>query len=246
MYSSEELLHAVDLAMIQDLDGAKAIFEGIDDPLAGRLLLFIQDLEQRKTARRSAFASLRHEIGNALSIAQANLEGIIDGVLTPDPERLAGIQEALNAAGKLLDKMKHVPERALSTRIEIETFDIYSLVAMQYATVVGPASAKDVRMVFEPALHPNTPVGQYRGDVSRIAQIVRNVFATTIRYTRPGGTIRITCDAAGAILNISVSDSSLGVTADLLRSLGPEVRMLSQQPNGVTFAVDLPAVPMPA
>ncbi|HEY5257919.1 MAG TPA: hypothetical protein VIJ12_06005 [Candidatus Baltobacteraceae bacterium] len=51
-------------------------------------------------------AALRHDIGNALAIAQANLEGIIDGVLDPTPERLANIRESLAAAGARLNDLR--------------------------------------------------------------------------------------------------------------------------------------------
>jgi hypothetical protein len=51
-------------------------------------------------------AALRHDIGNALAIAQANLEGIIDGVLDPAPERLASIRESLAAAGARLNDLR--------------------------------------------------------------------------------------------------------------------------------------------
>jgi len=50
-------------------------------------------------------AELRHDIGNALSIAQANLEAIIDGVLEPTPERLGTIRDSLATAGDRLKEL---------------------------------------------------------------------------------------------------------------------------------------------
>lgn len=47
-------------------------------------------------------AELRHEIGNALSIAQANLEGMLDGIVEPSLERLEGIRDALVTASQRL------------------------------------------------------------------------------------------------------------------------------------------------
>lgn len=50
---------------------------------------------------------LRHEIGNLLTVAQANLEGMIDGVVEPTLDRLESIRDAL-AAG-----VEHLKELSL-------------------------------------------------------------------------------------------------------------------------------------
>jgi hypothetical protein len=49
---------------------------------------------------------LRHELGNALAIAIANVEGMVDGVVTPTVDRLEGVAEALRGAMRLLDRMR--------------------------------------------------------------------------------------------------------------------------------------------
>jgi hypothetical protein len=51
-------------------------------------------------------AELRHDIGNALSIAQANIEAIIDGVFDPTPDRLGTIRDSLAAAGDRLKDLR--------------------------------------------------------------------------------------------------------------------------------------------
>jgi len=50
-------------------------------------------------------AELRHEIGNALSIAQANLEGMLDGIVEPSLERLEGIRDAIATASERLKEL---------------------------------------------------------------------------------------------------------------------------------------------
>jgi len=67
---------------------------------------FSTDLEKDERERREAHAHLRHEIGNLLSIAQASIEGIADGVVTATPERLRSIREALVLAGDALNAFR--------------------------------------------------------------------------------------------------------------------------------------------
>jgi hypothetical protein len=55
---------------------------------------------------------LRHEIGNQLAIALANVEGIIDGLVPPTVGRLEAVAEALRRARELLEQLRDgAPER---------------------------------------------------------------------------------------------------------------------------------------
>jgi hypothetical protein len=47
----------------------------------------------------------RHELGNALGIVLANLEGMIDGLVTPTNERLEAIADAVRRSQALLNRM---------------------------------------------------------------------------------------------------------------------------------------------
>lgn len=55
---------------------------------------------QPTQAERSAQA--RHDVGNALSVAQALLEAMIDGVLETTPERLVVVRDSIAVAGARL------------------------------------------------------------------------------------------------------------------------------------------------
>jgi hypothetical protein len=44
---------------------------------------------------------VRHELGNLLAIALANVEGMIDGLVEPTPSRLEAVADALRRASKL-------------------------------------------------------------------------------------------------------------------------------------------------
>jgi hypothetical protein len=47
---------------------------------------------------------LRHELGNLLSVALANVEGMIDGIVPPTPQRLDSVAQALREACKLVEQ----------------------------------------------------------------------------------------------------------------------------------------------
>ncbi len=53
-------------------------------------------MEGRETAR--------HELGNLLAVALANVEGMVDGLVAATPERLEAVAEALRGARDVLQR----------------------------------------------------------------------------------------------------------------------------------------------
>ena len=45
---------------------------------------------------------LRHELGNLLAVALANVEGMVDGLVSPTPDRLEAVADALRRSRDLL------------------------------------------------------------------------------------------------------------------------------------------------
>ncbi len=86
----ENILRALDLCTLKDWEGARRSLEGLSDPASCSLATLIKRQQQA-----------RHELGNALSIAQVILEAMLDGVLEVTPERLRALLDSLHAAGNV-------------------------------------------------------------------------------------------------------------------------------------------------
>jgi len=65
----------------------------------------MSDDERTRTA-----AEIRHEIANAVSIVQANLEGMLDGVLEPTPDRLEALHQTLSGITVALERWRRGPQ----------------------------------------------------------------------------------------------------------------------------------------
>ena len=77
-----------------------------DEPLAAQLGSYFKEQERRDTERAAATYRARHDLGNSLSIAQASIEAMLDGVVEISEERLQRVREILSAASVLLDQMQ--------------------------------------------------------------------------------------------------------------------------------------------
>jgi hypothetical protein len=100
------LLRILDRMLARDWETACLELGCDGDPVANLLhaLLTRRQREDREVQRIAD--GIQHEMGNALAIAIANLEGMIDGVLPSETERFEDVRDALQSIASLLDRWK--------------------------------------------------------------------------------------------------------------------------------------------
>ncbi|HZZ64680.1 MAG TPA: hypothetical protein VFE17_04215 [Candidatus Baltobacteraceae bacterium] len=244
----ERLLHALDLAILGDWDSGKRVLEDADDPVVARLVALMTEEQRREKERADRIVLARHELGNALSVAQANVEGMVDGVLEPTPERLASIRDALQSCGAfLMDLRKEVPRG--NERDELPApFNICELLSHQAQLVSTVAQAKRV-LVVSSVCEVSGPACIYVGDRAAVAQTVRDVLLTAVRLTPPGGEIRAGFAHPRGELLLSISEPPDGEAAlpvaatfvHLLGTLGGQTRAVDYDGRS-SFFITLPAL----
>jgi signal transduction histidine kinase len=249
MREQERLLHALDLAMLGDWDGAKRSLEELDDPIVPRLNALMTEQQHRERQRAEAQAVARHELGNALSIAQANIEGMIDGVLEPSADRLTGIRDALYTCGVLLEDLKRHSRRRHDVARRVEVFDVRELVRSQVVFVTALAESKNVRVECGACEKVPELKAPYRGDPERIGHLVRNVLLNAVRYTPPGGQIAIDSVRPDGEVRLSVKyvspnvekhEIGFSLMSKLLEAMGGDALVANEGTDGATFSLRLP------
>ncbi len=270
------ILHAIDLACMREWSEAKALLEGLDDPISNRLFMLICELEATEQLALHQRSLVRHEVGNALTIAQANVEGIMDGLLASTPARLEGIRASLASASSIIEQLRRLPDAERPDDvIRIDTFSICSLIGAHASAIAGLAEAKGVRVAYESCNQRYDACEEFRGDASGVGQILRNVLINAVRYTPPGGIVEISCDREGSDIRLVVRDSGegiapedvphvfeegfrgknarressglgLGVVKKLADGFGGNARVVEDDRHGATFVITLPTTPLPA
>jgi signal transduction histidine kinase len=236
--------------MLGDWDAAKRSLEDVDDPIVPRLTALFTDQQRRERERAEVQAIARHELGNAISIAQANMEALVDGVLEPTPDRLASIRDAMIACGHLLQDLKKQSRPVRDNAVHIAVFDLCDLIASQVGLVGSIAQAKSVAVEFESCRRVAGAVREFRGDPDRVALIIRDVLLGAIRYTPPGGRIEISCARPNGEVELSISTGlthngeTLGfsLASKLLEVIGSQAAIHAEHPHHTTFALRLPVL----
>lgn len=236
--------------MLGDWDGAKRSLRDVDDPIVPRLAALLTEQQRRERERAEMQAVARHELANAISIAQANMEALVDGVLEPTPERLASIRDAMITCGMLLEDFKKQARHGWETRARSAVFDACELISSQVDLVRGIAESKNVRVRYETcAAHAVSPK-TYHGDPDRVALVVRDVLLGAVRFTPPGGRIGITCPGSNGEIELRVSGDpandgerlGFSLASKFLEALGGHASIVTDDPGTTTFILRIPAV----
>jgi len=169
-------------------------------------------LQSTAVQRRSFLADVTHELRTPLTVIQGTLEGLIDGVYPADSERLTGILEETHLLARLIDDLRTLAlAESGALTLRREPVDLAALAAETTGWLRARADAGGVR--FRTDLAPNLPPVSL--DPARLREVLENLLANALRYTPPGGEVRVRCapaDAAGgAWVTLAVEDTGAGI-----------------------------------
>lgn len=167
-------------------------------------------LENNRLARSQWIADISHELRTPLSILRGKIEALQDGVYQPTAEVFQGLHREVMQLGMLVD--------------DLYQLSLSDLGAMSYRRVeVQPCWALEQAIAtLEPELALNRLTltievdidgeASLFGDNERLKQLFTNLLANSIRYTDPGGSIRIVVRREKEQLVYTFEDSAPGVS----------------------------------
>jgi two-component system OmpR family sensor kinase/two-component system sensor histidine kinase BaeS len=160
--------------------------------------------------RRNLVADIAHEVRTPLAIIRGNVEGILDNVYAPDPERLAPILEEVEVITRLIDDLQTLSSaEAGMLRLHPESLDVGILV-------------EDVARAFEPqaagkgvAIRVDVQrVAPVTADGARVRQVIENLLTNALRHTPAGGSIHVRLCAGRHGLEVQVVDTGSGIAPE--------------------------------
>jgi PAS domain S-box-containing protein len=111
--------------------------------------------------------------------------------------------------GDLLDMSRIVSGRV---RLDLHPLDVVDLLGQAVASHRPAAEAKRVTLALDIGAEPLV----VKGDATRLQQVLWNLLANAVKFTREGGHIRVAARRAGGRLEVSVADDGEGIAPEFL------------------------------
>ncbi|MCX6484961.1 MAG: ATP-binding protein [Mycobacterium sp.] len=167
-------------------------------------------LQAVESTRRQVFGDLAHEIRTPVSVLEAYLEAVEDGVKTLDPQTIALLREqtarlvrfAADAAALAQAEEAHFA-------IAAGWVDVQELIGAVSAAVADRYAAKHVTLT----TGMNMPVRLW-ADRQRLTQVLSNLLDNALRHTPGGGHVTLTAARNGTDAIFTITDDGEGITAE--------------------------------
>jgi len=178
----------------------------------------IEELKERENFRREFIADISHELKTPLFAAQGFVHTLLDGAINDKEVR----KKFLKKAAKSMDALDLLVHDILTLsqiesgeiKMHFENFDILDLCN----EVVDQLDVKAEKNGLELKLPKKLKPIIVRGDYRRIYQVVINLISNAIKYTRPGGWVKVSFKEIDDKVEFKVEDNGRGIPeADLSR-----------------------------
>lgn len=222
---------------------------------------------QGEAARRRQSADIAHELRTPVTVLQAELEELRDGLVLPDEQVLARLHEQSLRLGRVVNDLADLTAAEEST------------LSMRPRRTALADVAKDELRAHESAMRAaRLVVGEdldtdvfVWSDPDRLGQAVGNLLANATKYCRPRDQVTVAVAAVGQIAELAVRDTGPGIPAadlphvfdrlwrgrgqsdgvagsgiglsvarHIVEAAGGTIRVASDGTSGTTFTISLP------
>lgn len=175
------------------------------------ILRDVTAFEKNEAMRRRFVADVSHELRTPVSSIAAAAETLAE-TEADDPEapRLVElVRRQAQRMRELIDDLTDLSSIESGSVVLVrETVDLHALAAETAEELRATAQSRDVSIRVE------SPEGiAVEGDRRRLGQILRNLLDNAVKFSPPGGTVRIAVDRADSRPSIVVEDDGPGIPA---------------------------------
>jgi two-component system, OmpR family, sensor kinase len=180
------------------------------EPLAAELNRLLARLQEAFAVQRAFIADAAHELRSPLTVLRLQLQ-LLDRA--PDD---AARQTARDSLGAAVDRAIHLVEQLLTLARsdpgeatgDFELIDLSAAAAQALADTHALAAARHIDLSLE-----HTGAVPAKGDREALRTLARNLVDNAVRYTPPGGSVRVRCRTTDAETLLEVIDTGPGIAA---------------------------------
>lgn len=187
-----------------------------------QVLLILQDVTEvrrAETVRREFVANVSHELRTPVASLKALAETLFGGALE-DPQ---AAREFLGRMESEMDRLAQLVEELLElSRIESGQVAL-RLHAVDVAPVIAAAAERLRPQAERGGLSLSVDVPKdlplVRADPDRVQQVVVNLVHNAVKFTPPGGWVKVSAGPRDGVVAVMVADNGAGIPSDALPRL---------------------------
>jgi signal transduction histidine kinase len=168
-------------------------------------------LARSDAERRKLLADVSHELRTPLTVIQGNVEGMLDGLYSPDRVHLERVLAETHQMERLIEDLRTLSlADAGALVLHREPTDLAALAAEVVAGFAPQAEAGGVALQVDAA----EDVGEPELDPPRIRQVIGNLVSNALRHTPSGGRVTVAVERTGEVRALTVTDTGEGMDPD--------------------------------
>jgi signal transduction histidine kinase len=178
------------------------------DDLSSGVDHLAESLETQFMLKKRMAHAYSHEFRTPLAALQSNIEAMIDGLWTPTPERLESLLAEIFRLSRMVSEVEDLVQVQVRGEYGEERgiHDISEMAERVLRSFESGARQKGISLS-----HEKSPC-EARVDPDKFSQVIFNLVSNAVKYTDPGGSIRVRTYARGdGLATVSIEDDGIGI-----------------------------------
>ncbi len=181
--------------------------------LAAQFNRMAESLQQVEERRRNLIADVAHELRTPLTSIAGYMEGLMDGVIPPEPETFHRAHREAVRLQRLVDDLQELSRaEAGQVPMRLRSVEVGELLDAAVARLRPQFEDKGVALTVQTA--PGLP--PVLVDPDRIGQVLTNLLGNALQYTPPGGAVAVRATSQQDLVAIAVADTGIGIAPEHL------------------------------
>ncbi len=196
-----------------------------------RLFLEIEDksrqLEAASRHKSEFLANMSHELRTPLNAITGFSEVLLERMFGEiNPKQTEYLQDILSSGRHLLSLINDILDlsKIEAGRMELTTASFHVPLALENAVTLVKERAARHGIALDMDVDPR--LGEFTGDERKIKQVLLNLLSNAVKFTPEGGRIGVKAALADGVIEISISDTGIGIAPEDQEAIFEEFRQV--------------------
>lgn len=173
-------------------------------------------MQSSQRSQKDFVANVSHELKTPLTSVQGFAQALLDGTAATPETRKQAAEVIYNESGRMHRMVLDLLDLA---RLDAGTADL-KMLPLDMTALLNSIAEKFEPMAHKADVHISVSVPANLptliGDGDRLAQVFTNLVDNALKFTPPGGTIKLKAESVQGEMRISVSDTGTGIPSPAL------------------------------